>query len=224
MLLFIDSADPTEIKTAWDWGIIDGVTTNPSLAAKSEAARSGKSYKEIVSEILSIVDGPVSLETIATDYDGILKEARALHKLSKNVIVKIPCTQDGFKATKALSAEKIRVNMTLCFSVNQALLAAKVGAYYVSPFIGRLDDIQDDLGDQLIEDIVQVYQNYNFETKILDASIRDTEHVARSAEMGADIATVPLKVLSELHKHPLTDKGLESFLADWKTSGLELPI
>lgn len=219
MQLFIDSADPKEIREAWEWGIIDGVTTNPSLTAKVN-----KPYKEIVREILKIVDGPVSLETISTDYDGIIREARALSRISKNVVVKVPCIQEGFKATKALSEAGIKVNMTLCFSVSQALLAAKVGAFYVSPFIGRLDDISEHSGDELVIDIKRVYENYNFETKILDASIRDVEHVERSAIMGADIATVPFRVLKELFDHPLTYKGLEKFLNDWDEAGLQLPI
>lgn len=219
MQLFIDSADPKEIKEAWGWGIIDGVTTNPSLAAKVN-----KPYKEIVKKIFKIVDGPVSLETISTDYEGIIKEARALSRISKNVVVKVPCIQEGFKATRALSKGGLRVNMTLCFSVGQALLAAKVGAFYISPFIGRLDDISEHSGDELVLDIKKVYENYGFQTKILDASIRDVEHVERSAIIGADIATVPFRVLKELFDHPLTYKGLEKFLSDWDDAGLQLPI
>lgn len=219
MQLFIDSADPQDVRLAWETGVIDGVTTNPSLAAKV-----GKPYKEIVEKILDIVDGPVSLETISTNYQGIVDEAKKLSSLSKNVVVKIPCIPEGFRATKILAKDKIKVNMTLCFSVNQALLAAKVGAFYVSPFIGRLDDVAEHSGDALIKDIRTVYDNYNFETKILDASIRDAYHVQQSAIMGADIATIPFNVLDELYKHPLTDKGLAKFLQDWEKSGLKLPV
>lgn len=219
MLLFIDSADPKEIREAHDWGIIDGVTTNPSLAAKIS-----RPYREIISEILEIINGPVSLEVISTDYEGILTEAYSLAKLQRNVVVKIPCTQAGYKATKTLSEDGINVNMTLCFSLNQALLAAKVGAEYISPFIGRLDDIKFHTGDELTQEIRKVYDNYQFKTKILDASIRDAEHVAMAALSGADAATVPFTVLKELHEHPLTKKGLDKFLLDWKEAGLELPI
>lgn len=219
MQLFIDSADPKEIKEAHSWGFLDGVTTNPSLAAKV-----GRPYNEIVKEILDIVDGPVSLETIATDLDGMLKEARALAKIKDNVYAKIPCTLEGFAATKKLAAEGIKVNMTLCFSVNQALLAAKSGAAYISPFLGRVDDIQDGAGTELLADIRTVYDNYDFETKILAASIRDTAHVAIAAELGADIATVPFKVLRDMVQHPQTDTGLKKFLDDWEKSGLKLPI
>lgn len=219
MQIFIDSADPKEIKEANSWGFLDGVTTNPSLAAKV-----GKPYKEIVDEILSIVDGPVSLETIATNYEGILKEARALAKIKDNVIAKIPCIREGFTATKVLAAEGIKVNMTLCFSVNQALLAAKAGAFYISPFLGRVDDIQDGGGAELLSSIRSVYDNYGFETQILAASIRSTAHVEMAASLGADIATIPFKVLQDLHKNPLTDTGLDKFLDDWKKSGLKLPV
>ena len=219
MQLFIDSADPKEIQEAMSWGYIDGVTTNPSLAAKV-----GKPYKEIVSEILQMVEGPVSLETIATDYEGIISEGRALAKLAENVVVKIPCILEGYKAAKTLGEEGINVNMTLCFSASQALLAAKVNATYISPFMGRMDDIYPDAGDKLIEDIVDIYDTYGFETLVLDASIRDVEHVTKSALMGADVATVPFKVLEKLYTHSLTDKGLDKFLSDWKSSGLELPL
>ena len=221
MLLFIDSANPAEIQEIWEYGIIDGVTTNPSLAAK---VKGNYSYKEIVAKILELVDGPVSLETISTDFDGIVREGRALAKLSQNVVVKIPCIAEGFKAAKFLSSEEIKVNMTLCFSVSQALLAHKVGATYISPFIGRLDDIEPHSGDALVRDIRKVYDNYNSQTKILDASIRDIEHVEESAIMGADVATVPHKILMELHEHPQTYKGLEKFLHDWEEAGLELPL
>lgn len=219
MQLFIDSADPKEIKQAYEWGFLDGVTTNPSLAAKV-----GRPYKEIVEEILSIVTGPVSLETIATDFEGMVKEARSLAGIKDNVYAKIPCTMEGFAATKKLASEGIKVNMTLCFSVNQALLAAKSGAGFISPFLGRVDDVLDGGGSELLSSIRAVYDNYDFQTKILAASIRDSAHVAIAAELGADIATVPFKVLSDLHKHPLTDTGLKKFLADWEKSGLKLPL
>ena len=218
MKLFIDSADPSEIKEALSWGYADGVTTNPSLAAKV-----GRPYSEIVQEILSLVTGDVSLETIATNAETIINEAYSLCELGEQVVVKIPCTSDGYKAASTLSDEGIRINMTLCFSVNQALLAAKVGAKYVSPFIGRIDDISDHGGDNLIADIRTVYDNYGFKTQILAASVRDKEHVARAALLGADAATVPFNVLKALHHHKLTDSGLEKFLDDWQTSGLELP-
>lgn len=219
MQLFIDSADPEQIRTAMQWGFVDGVTTNPSLAAKV-----GRPYKEIVDEILKIVEGSVSLETIATDYEGMLKEARALAGIKENVYAKIPCTLEGFAATKQLASEGIKVNMTLCFSTNQALLAAKAGAAYISPFLGRVDDILDGGGTELLGSIRTVYDNYDFKTKILAASIRDAAHVATAAELGADIATVPFEVLQSLHKHPLTDTGLNRFLEDWKKSGLKLPV
>lgn len=219
MQLFLDSADPKEIKEAHSWGFLDGVTTNPSLAAKV-----GKPYREIVDEILSIVNGPVSLETIATDYENMLKEARALAEIKDNVYAKIPCTLEGFAATKTLASEGFKVNMTLCFSVNQALLAAKSGASYISPFLGRVDDVQDGGGAELLSRIRSIYDNYGFETQILAASIRSVAHVEMAAELGADIATIPFKVMQNLHKHPLTDTGLKTFLDDWKKSGLKLPV
>ncbi len=219
MQLFIDSADPVEIKEAFSWGYLDGVTTNPSLAAKV-----GRPYKEIVDEILAIVNGPVSLETIATDVDGMVKEARALAGINNNVYAKIPCIVEGFAATKILAADGIKVNMTLCFSTNQALLAAKSGAAYISPFLGRVDDIQEGGGAELLSSIRTVYDTYHFETKILAASIRSAAHVEMAAELGADIATIPFKILKDLAKHPLTDTGLKKFLDDWEKSGLKLPI
>lgn len=225
MQLFIDSADPTEIKTAWEWGIIDGVTTNPSLAAKV-----GRPYRDIVQEILATVDGPVSLEVISTEYDQILEQARSLTKLHQNVVVKIPCIQEGLRAAAVLSKENIKINITLVFGEAQALLAAKVGATYCSPFLGRVDDLvhaEDTLhhlGDRLIERIRKLYDNYDFSTKILAASIRDVGHVEEMAVMGADVSTVPFEVLSNLVKHSLTDKGLKSFLDDWNKAGLELPV
>lgn len=219
MQLFIDTAKPDEIKDALRWGFIDGVTTNPSLAAET-----GRSYKEIVTEILDMTDLPVSLETIATDAEGILREGRALAALKQNVDVKIPCTLEGYEATKKLTSEGVKVNMTLCFSVNQALLAAKVGAIYVSPYLGRVDDFTDGMGDEFILRIRKVYDNYHFATKILVASVHDVEHVSQVAEMGVDIATVPYSVLKSMTNHPLTERGQAKFLEDWHKSGLELPV
>ncbi len=220
MQLFIDSANPEEIREAWDWGIIDGVTTNPTLAAKV-----GKPYAEIVKEILEIaIDGVVNLEVIATDYAGMVEQAEALAKIDERIVVKLPCTQDGIKACAKLAGMGVFVNITLVFSVNQALLAAKAGAVYVSPFVGRLDDMEANAGDKLVEDIRTVYDNYDFDTEILYASVRDPQHVADAALIGADVATVPFAILKQLVQHPLTDKGLDQFLADWKSSGLSLPV
>lgn len=212
MKIFIDSADINEIKSAWETGLIDGVTTNPTLASKIN-----KPYIEAVREILEIVDGSVSVEVLSTSFIDMFKEGVSLAKLSKNVAVKIPCTKDGFKACKELSKEKINVNMTLCFSLNQALLAAKAGAYFVSPFIGRLDDIAEHTGDELIKEIRKVYDTYGFKTKILAASIRDTDHVEIASLLGADIATVPYKIFEEMFNHQLTDSGLKKFLKDYST-------
>lgn len=213
MEIFIDTANIDEIRKANDWGIVDGVTTNPSLVAKE-----GKDFKDVVRDICSIVDGDISAEVVATAYDGIVQEARILAKIHRNVVVKIPLTPDGLKAVKALAKDGIRANVTLCFSVNQALLAAKAGAYIISPFVGRLDDIGHD-GVKLIEEIRQVYDNYNFGTKILFASVRHPDHVKQAALVGADIATVPFKVLEQLYRHPLTDAGLRQFLDDWAKLG-----
>lgn len=219
MKLFIDSADPKEVKIAWDWGIVDGVTTNPTLAAKV-----GKPYSEIVNEITAIVDGPISLEVIATEYNEILDQAHKLSKINNNIIVKIPCTQDGLKAVKQLKKEGIRTNVTLVFSLSQAMLAAKVGADYCSPFVGRVNDVAEESGFNLISNIRKVYDLNGYKTKILAASVRDTNYVEKVAELGADVATVPLHILEDLVKHSLTDKGLESFLNDWEKSGLKLPF
>lgn len=219
MQLFIDSADPTQVREAWDWGIIDGVTTNPSLAAKV-----GKPYQEIVTEILEIVDGPVSLEVIATEYQEMVNQARALAKLHRNVVVKIPCTPDGLQAVKNLMAEGIKTNVTLVFSEAQALLAAKVGATYCSPFLGRVDDVADHAGEGLIQNISQIFWSHGFETELLAASLRDVPHVEAVAQLGADVATVPFEVLKKMMYHPLTDQGLERFLKDWDEAGLELPV
>jgi transaldolase len=210
MKIFIDSGDIGEIREAVAMGAIDGVTTNPSLLAKG-----GKPTKKAIAEICELVDGPVSAEVLATDTQGILTEGRTLAKIHPNVVVKVPLLVDGLKAVKAFSAEGIRTNVTLCFSATQALLAAKAGASYISPFIGRLDDVSDE-GMQLIEQIVTIYGNYDFETEILVASVRHPVHVVQSALLGADVATLPFKVITQLVQHPLTDVGLARFLEDAK--------
>jgi transaldolase len=210
MEFFIDTADVAEIKAAHELGILDGVTTNPSLIAKT-----GKPFKAVVKEICSIVDGPVSAEVVATEKEAILKEGRELAKLAKNVVVKVPLIAEGLKAVKVFSAEGIKTNVTLCFSANQALLAAKAGATYISPFVGRLDDISQD-GMELIDEIKTIYDNYDFATKILVASIRHPIHLKQAALIGAHVATIPFSVFGQLVKHPLTDSGLEKFLADAK--------
>jgi transaldolase len=209
MKFFIDTANINEIKEAHSMGMVDGVTTNPSLIAKE-----GRDFEEIITEICEIVDGPISAEVISTDTDGMLKEARDLSKIHDNIVVKIPMMVDGLKATRTLSEEGIKTNVTLVFSPLQALMAAKAGATYVSPFIGRLDDISQE-GLLLVEQIVEIYSNYAFDTEIIVASIRNPLHVLESALMGADIATIPFNVLSKLAAHPLTDKGLKAFLDDW---------
>lgn len=213
MKLFIDSANPQEVKKIAELGILDGVTTNPSLATKA-----GVDYKTAVDEILKIVDGDVSLEVLSTDASGMLKEARALAKIHKNVVVKLPTIPEGLKALKILQSEGIRINMTLVFSANQALLVAKLGAYIVSPFVGRLDDTGQ-TGIDVISEIRQIYDNYGFETQILFASVRSPLHVKQAALAGADIATCPYEVLEKLVHHPLTDIGLSKFLDDFKKSG-----
>ncbi|MDH7603492.1 MAG: fructose-6-phosphate aldolase [Melioribacter sp.] len=210
MKFFIDSANINHIKEAASYGLLDGVTTNPSLVAKE-----GKNFRELLEEIVKIVDGPISAEVVSTDYDGILKEARELSKIHKNIVVKIPLIKEGIKAVKTLSSEGIKTNVTLCFSAPQAILAAKAGATYVSPFVGRLDDISHE-GMALIAQIVQIYRNYNFKTEIIVASVRHPLHVVEAAMMGAHIATIPFDVIEKLFKHPLTDIGLEKFLSDWK--------
>ncbi|SNR84591.1 fructose-6-phosphate aldolase [Desulfurobacterium atlanticum] len=209
MKFFIDTADINEIKKAYELGLIDGVTTNPTLIAKT-----GKPFMEVAKEILELVDGPVSLEVVSLDAKGMVDEARVLAKLGDNVVIKIPMTTEGLKAVKILSEEEIKTNVTLVFSPLQALLAAKAGATYVSPFVGRLDDIGHD-GMDLISQIVEIYSNYGFSTEIIVASIRHPKHVLEAALIGADIATIPFKVISQLAKHPLTDKGIERFLEDW---------
>ncbi|MCW5960401.1 MAG: fructose-6-phosphate aldolase [Pyrinomonadaceae bacterium] len=214
MKFFVDTANLDEIREAAELGLIDGVTTNPSLVAKEGDI----DFKERIAEICEIVDGDVSAEVTAMDTEGMLAEGRELAKIADNVVVKCPLTWDGLKATKTLSSDGIKVNVTLCFSASQALLAAKAGATYISPFIGRLDDISEN-GMQLIWDIVQIYGNYGFATEVLAASIRHPMHIVESALAGADVATVPFKVLKQIVKHPLTDRGLEAFLNDWKKSG-----
>lgn len=213
MQLYIDSAVPEEVEKMMALGIIDGVTTNPSLAAKA-----GMTYKEAVSKILKIVPDNISLEVLSTNAEGMTKEGRKLAKLGKNVVVKLPTTEEGLKALKVLAKEHIRVNMTLVFSANQALLVAKLGAYIVSPFVGRLDDIGQ-TGIDLIDEIRQIYDNYDFKTKILFASVRSPLHVKQAALVGADIATCPTDILEKLVKHPLTDIGLKKFLEDFAASG-----
>jgi len=209
MKFFIDTANIDEIKEAASLGVLDGVTTNPSLVAKE-----GKNFKELLDEIVAIVDGPISAEVISTDYNGILKEAHELVKIHDNIVVKVPLIKEGLKAVKTLSGEGIKTNVTLCFSGSQALLAAKAGATYISPFVGRLDDISH-YGMDLIEQIVRIYDNYGYSTEVLVASIRNPLHLLDAAQMGADVATMPFKVIEQLFKHPLTDIGLEKFLADW---------
>ncbi|MDF1610083.1 fructose-6-phosphate aldolase [Hoeflea sp. YIM 152468] len=213
MKFFVDTADVNEIRELNELGLIDGVTTNPSLIMKS-----GRDIVEVTKEICSIVEGPVSAEVAATDYDAMMKEAAVLAKIADNICIKLPLTLDGLKACRALSAEGHMTNVTLCFSANQALLAAKAGASFISPFIGRLDDMGID-GMDLIREIRQIYDNYGFDTEILAASIRTVNHVRDAALIGADVATIPASTIKALVKHPLTDKGLEAFLADWKKTG-----
>jgi transaldolase len=212
MKIFIDSAVVAEIEEAQAWGIIDGVTTNPSLIAKS-----GRDFKEVIDEITKIVDGPISAETVALDCETMLKDAREFAKWHPNIVVKIPLTADGLKAVKVLTKEGIKTNVTLCFSAAQGLLAAKAGATYISPFMGRLDDISHS-GLTLIEELVQLYEIHDYETQVLAASIRSPRHVVDAALAGAHVSTIPFKVLSQLVKHPLTDRGLEQFLADWEAA------
>jgi len=207
---FVDTADIGEIKRALAWGILDGVTTNPSLVAKT-----GKRFEDVRAEILALVPGPVSLEVTDMSLEGMLQQGHELAALAPNVVVKLPLTREGIAACKALTDAGIKTNVTLCFSANQALLAAKAGATYISPFIGRLDDISQD-GMALIADIVQVYKNYGYATQVLAASVRHPVHVLQAAKLGAHVATVPYKVLDQLFDHPLTDKGNAQFLADWK--------
>lgn len=210
MDFYIDTANLDDIKKYNDWGVVDGVTTNPSLIAKE-----GVSLEKRIKEIVKIVDGPISTEVIATDSEQMIEEARKYAAWHDNIVVKIPMTIDGMKALKVLAKEGIKVNVTLVFSPGQALIAAKNGAAYVSPFVGRLDDISED-GMALIHEVTTIYQQYNFDTKVIVASVRHPRHVIDSALMGADIATIPAAILEKLFKHPLTDKGVKSFLADWE--------
>ncbi len=209
MKFFIDTANIEEIKEAEAMGILDGVTTNPSLIARENG-----DLKEILTEITKIVDGPISGEVVALDYDGMMKEAEELASIHKNIVVKIPLIKEGIKAVKSLSAMGIKTNVTLCFSPAQAILAAKAGATYISPFVGRLDDISH-VGMDLVEQVAQIYANYDYATEIIVASIRNPLHIIEAGMIGADIVTVPLKVIEQLFKHPLTDIGIEKFLADW---------
>ncbi len=210
MKFFIDTANLEEIRTADEWGLIDGVTTNPTLVAKEKC-----DFRERIREICTIIDGPVSAEAVSLDAAGIISEARELSKIHKNVVVKVPMTLDGLKAVKAVSKENIKTNVTLVFSPVQALMAAKAGATYVSPFVGRLDDISH-TGMDLIAQILDIYSNYGFSTEVIVASIRHPVHVLESAVMGAHVATIPFKVLEQLSRHPLTDSGIERFLKDWE--------
>ncbi len=213
MKFFVDTADTAEIQELEATGLLDGVTTNPSLIAKS-----GKDFKDVIAEICKITNGDVSAEVAATDFDTMIKEAHVLRAIADNVVIKLPLTFDGLKACKQLTSEGTKTNVTLCFSANQALLAAKAGATYISPFIGRLDDINLD-GMELIREIRVIYENYGFDTEILAASIRTPNHVKDSAIIGADVVTVPPATLKSLVKHPLTDKGLDAFLSDWAKTG-----
>ncbi|UCB50647.1 MAG: fructose-6-phosphate aldolase [Deltaproteobacteria bacterium] len=213
MKFFIDTANVEEIKRTNDLGLLDGVTTNPTLVSKE-----GREFKGLIKEICSIVDGPVNAEVVSTEADGMINEARDLVKLADNIVVKIPLIEEGLKAVKILASEGIKTNVTLCFSPTQALMAAKAGAAYVSPFVGRLDDISS-TGMDLVEQIITIYDNYGFDTEIIVASIRNPTHVVDAALMGADIATIPYSVIQQLIKHPLTNIGLEKFLADWNKMG-----
>ncbi len=213
MKFFIDTANIEEIKKANDLGVLDGVTTNPTLVSNE-----GREFKELIKEICGIVDGPVNAEVVSTNAEGMVNEARELAKLADNIVVKIPLIEEGLKAVKELAGEGIKTNVTLCFSSTQALIAAKAGAAYISPFVGRLDDISN-RGMDLVEQIMVIYENYGFETEIIVASIRNPVHVVDAALMGADIATMPYMVIKQVIKHPLTDIGLEKFLADWKKMG-----
>ncbi len=210
MKFFIDTANIDEIKKANDLGMVDGVTTNPSLVSKE-----GREFTGLLKEICGIVDGPVSAEVVSVDAEGMIREAKDLAGIADNIVVKIPLIEEGLKAVKTLTSEGIKTNVTLCFSPVQALMAAKAGAAYISPFVGRLDDISS-RGMEVVEQIMAIYENYGYETEIIVASIRSPVHVLEAALMGADIATIPFKVIRQLIKHPLTNIGLESFLSDWK--------
>jgi len=209
MMIFLDTGNTKEIKEAASWGVLDGITTNPSLVAKE-----GRSFKDLLKEICSLVDGPISAEVVSVEADAMVKEGKDLAAVHKNIVVKVPLIPEGLKACKALTSQGIRVNVTLCFSPNQALLAAKAGAWCVSPFIGRLDDISHN-GMELIRDIVTIFRNYQYKTKVLVASVRHPQHVVEAAKIGGDICTMPMTVFKQLVQHPLTDIGLKKFLADW---------
>jgi transaldolase len=213
MKFFVDTADTKDIAELAATGLLDGVTTNPTLIHKS-----GRKFLEVVAEICKLVEGPVSAEVVALDYDGMMREAEIVRKIAKNIAVKLPLTIDGLKACKALTGDGTMVNVTLCFSANQALLAAKAGATFISPFVGRLDDVSSD-GMALIEDIRTIYDNYAFATEILVASVRHPMHILQAAKIGADVMTAPPAVIGQLFNHPLTDKGIASFLADWEKTG-----
>jgi len=210
MKFFIDTADVKEIREAHSLGLVDGVTTNPSLIAKS-----GRKFEDVIKEIVSIVDGPISAEVVSLDHDGMIKEALKLAKIHKNIVIKLPMCPEGLKATKTLSEKKIKTNVTLIFTAMQALLAAKAGATYVSPFVGRLDDISQN-GMGIIEEIRTIFDNYGFKAEIIVASVRNPIHVLDSALIGADVATIPYSVMMQLAKHPLTDAGIKKFLEDWE--------
>ena len=216
MKFFVDTAEIDEIRELAETGLLDGVTTNPTLIAKS-----GRDFVEVITEICGVVDGPVSAEVTATDVDGMKREGEKLAQIADNIAIKVPLTMDGLKACKYFTSNGTMVNVTLCFSPAQALLAAKAGASFISPFVGRLDDIAYD-GMQLIADILDIYSNYDFSTEVLVASIRHPMHLVESARMGADVATLPPKVMKQLIKHPLTDSGLEAFLKDWAGTGQSL--
>lgn len=213
MEIFLDSADIDEVAEVAELGICDGVTTNPSLIAKQ-----GRNLREVIGEIVRLIDGPVSAEVVATDTRGMLSEAEKLSSIHENIVIKLPLTPDGLKACRILSGQGIRTNVTLCFQPAQALLAAKVGATYISPFVGRLDDVSTD-GMALIESIRGIYDNYEFHTKILVASVRHSQHITQAAELGADVVTAPFKVIRQLYNHPLTEQGLAQFLLDWEKAG-----
>ncbi len=209
MMIFLDTGNTKEIKEAASWGVLDGITTNPSLVAKE-----GRSFKDLLKEICSLVDGPISAEVVSVEAEAMVKEGKDLAAVHKNIVVKVPLIPEGLKACKALTSQGIRVNVTLCFSPSQALLAAKAGAWCVSPFIGRLDDISHN-GMELIRDIVTIFRNYQYKTKVLVASVRHPQHVVEAAKIGGDICTMPMTVFKQLVQHPLTDIGLKKFLADW---------
>jgi transaldolase len=214
MMIFLDTGNTKEIKEAASWGVLDGITTNPSLVAKE-----GRSFKELLKEICSLVDGPISAEVVSIEADAMVKEGKDLASVHKNIVVKVPLIPEGLKACKALTSQGIRVNVTLCFSPNQALLAAKAGAWCVSPFIGRLDDISQN-GMELIRDIVTIFRNYQYKTKVLVASVRGPQHVVEAAKIGGDICTMPFTVFKQLVQHPLTDSGLKKFLSDWEKQNI----